>query len=268
MGQTLISESDPEEKQKIEARLETLESEFANLQTAAQTRMSRLENALKRATVYEDGCSSFDKWLQEAEEQLSKMEPLSVASQPLKRQLEQAREFVQQVESHMNEMDGVTKSEMDVFDTELSSIQLCEEHIVKSSHPRTSPLVSPTDKPVLPDWLERPGAPEVVEVGADLRDRYDKLQLAAAAKFGEASELMEKVLAYEAEHDKFSDWLKGEKATIASFAPPPITVEEVKVQIQETEVSIYHMCVLLHLRLSLSVFIELPKRLQEPRGST
>ena len=229
MGQTLISESDTEEKQKIEARLEALESEFAKLQTAAQGRMSRLEDALKRATVYEGSCGDFDKWLLDVEAKLSKMEPFSVASQPLKRQLEQAQEFVQQVESHKSEIEGVTKSELDLFDTEFSSVQLCEEHIVKSSRS--------AEKPVLPDWLERPGAPEVIEVGADLRDRYDKLKLAAGSKCDEASQLMEKVLAYEEEYDKFSGWLQEEKANIASFASQAITVDEVKVQLEETEVS-------------------------------
>lgn len=233
MGQTLISESDTEEKQKIEARLEVLESEFAKLQAAAQRRMSHLEDALKRATLYEDSCGSFDKWLQDAEAKLSKMETFSVASQPLKRQLEQAQEFVQEVESHKSEMEGVTKSELNLFDTEFSSVQLCEEHIVKPS--RSSGGPSPSVEK-LPDWLERPGAPEVIEVGADLRDRYDKLELAAGSKCDEASQLMEKVLAYEAEYDKFSGWLAGEKTNIASFAPPAITVDEIKVQLEETEV--------------------------------
>lgn len=235
MGQTLISESDAEEKQKIEARLETLEAEFSKLQTAAQGRMSRLEDALKRATVYEDSCSGFDKWLQEAEVQLSKMEPLSVTSQALKRQLEQAKEFLQQIDSHKSEMEGVTKSELDLFDTEFSSVQLCEERIIKPSQSSgsSSPLA---EKPVLPDWLERPGAPEVIEVGADLRDRYDKLRLAAGSKCDEASQLIETVLAYEEEYDKFSAWLQREKANIASFSPPAITVDEVKVQLEETEV--------------------------------
>ena len=234
MGQTLISESDAEEKQKIETRLEALESEFAKLQAAAQGRMSRLEDALKRATLYEDNCGSFDEWLQDTETKLSKTEPFSVASQPLKRQLEEAQEFMQEVESHKSEMEGVTKSELNLFDTEFSSVQLCEEHIVKPSHSSSG---TPPSVEKLPDWLERPGAPEVIEVGADLRDRYDKITLAAGSKCDEASQLMEKVLAYEAEYDKFSGWLVGEKANIASFAPPAITVDEIKVQLEETEVS-------------------------------
>ena len=233
MGQTLISESDAEEKQKIEARLETLESEFAKLQETALGRMSRLEDALKRATLYEDNCTTFDKWLQDAEAKLTKMEPFSVASQPLKRQLELSEELVQEVESHKSEMEGVTKSELNLFDTEFMSVQLCEEHIIKSSRSSGGP---PPSVEKLPHWLERPGAPEVIEVGADLRDRYDKLNVAVGSKCDEASQLMQQVLAYEAEYDKFSGWLAGERANIASFAPPSIFLDEVKVQLEETEV--------------------------------
>ena len=234
MGQALISESDAEEKQKIEARLQTLESEFSNLQQAAQTRMSRLKRALRRATAYEDGCGTFEKWLCEAEEKLSKMDPLSVASQPLRRQLEEVKGLVQEVESHESEMEAVTKSELDVFDTEMSSVILCEEHVVKSAS--SSSAQSPVDKPVLPDWLERPGAPEAIEVGAHLRERFGKLQLAVDTRRDEATQLMEGVELYEAEFQKFSEWLEGEKSAIASFAPPTVTVDEIKSQIEETEV--------------------------------
>ena len=181
--------------------------------------MSRLEDALKRATT-------FSKWLQDAEAKLTKMEPFSVASQPLKRQLELAEELVQEVESHKSEMENL-------FDTEFMSVQLCEEHIVKSSRSSGGP---PPSVKKLPHWLERPGAPEVIKVGADLRDRYDKLKVAVGSKRDEASQLMQQVLAYEAEYDKFSGWLARERANIASFAPPSIFLDEVKVQLEETEV--------------------------------
>ena len=38
-------------------------------------------------------------------------------------------------------------------------------------------LLTSVDKQGLPEWLERSGAPEAIEVGADLRGRYDKLKL-------------------------------------------------------------------------------------------
>ena len=238
MGRALIAESDSEEKQKIESKLQTLESEFSKLQEAAQSRMTRLKDALGRATSYETSCGTFETWLHEAEEKLSKMDPLSVASQPLKRQLEEAKELVQEAESHKSEMEAVTQSELDLFDTEMSSVLLCEEHVVKSS---SSSSQSPVDKPVLPDWLERPGAPDVIEVGADLRERYGKLELAAGGRCDEASQLMEGVRSYEEEFEKFSEWLKEKKTVVESLAPPTITVEGVKAQIEETEVSLQLM---------------------------
>ena len=88
IGSALIEESDQDERQKIQNKLESLTSQFSQLQSAAQTRMSDLEDALKRATEYEDQSNTFDKWLQDAEGRLSSWEPHSIASQPLKRQLE------------------------------------------------------------------------------------------------------------------------------------------------------------------------------------
>jgi len=56
--------------------------------TFAQTRMTSLEGALQKATVYEDRSNQFDKWLHGVEAKLSAWEPFTIASQPLKRQLE------------------------------------------------------------------------------------------------------------------------------------------------------------------------------------
>ena len=88
MGNALIGESDLEEKQKIQDRIETLTSQFAALNTSAQTRMTSLEGALQKATVYEDRSNQFDKWLHGVEAKLSAWEPFTIASQPLKMQLE------------------------------------------------------------------------------------------------------------------------------------------------------------------------------------
>ena len=45
-----------------------------------------LEDALDKATVYERHCDDFDQWLAKAEVRFKSWEPLSIASQPLKRQ--------------------------------------------------------------------------------------------------------------------------------------------------------------------------------------
>ena len=119
-------------------------------------------------------------------------------------------------------------------------------------------MESSVDNQVLPDWLERPGAPEAVEVGADLRGRYDKLKVASGVKSDEASQLFEKVEAYESEYNKFNDWLGGQKAVIGSFTPPAVTVEELRVQLQQVEVrdswidtAAFSLCPGLHLEILL-----------------
>ena len=57
----LIGESDPEERQKFQDRIEALASQFAALNTFAQTRMTSLEGALQKTTVYEDWSNQLDK---------------------------------------------------------------------------------------------------------------------------------------------------------------------------------------------------------------
>ena len=88
LGHSLIDESKPEESQKVSGRLEALATQFRQLESAAQTRMSRLEGALKCAAAYEGEGSEFNKWLVEAEGRQGSMEQLAIASQPLKQQLE------------------------------------------------------------------------------------------------------------------------------------------------------------------------------------
>ena len=133
-------------------------------------------------------------------------------------------------------MNKVTKSEEDLFESEMRpTIYLCEEHLAEQE--KSKDLNSSVDKPVLPDWFERAGAPEAVEVGADLRCRYDKLNLDTAARNDTGSQLLTRVLEYESDYDKFHDWLKEEKATLDSFTPPAITIDELNTQLQEVEVS-------------------------------
>ena len=50
MASALIGESDPEERQKIQDRIEALTSQFAALDTFDQTGMTSLEGALQKAT--------------------------------------------------------------------------------------------------------------------------------------------------------------------------------------------------------------------------
>ncbi len=106
------------------------------------------------------------------------------------------QEFSQDVEAHAPALDGVTGAELTLFASDLWTVQVCEEHLSAASPPaRPSSDVHPSpphdtgylessvdpemessvDKLVLPEWLERPGAPEAVVIGQDLRARYGKL---------------------------------------------------------------------------------------------
>ena len=92
-------------------------------------------------------------------------------------------------------------------------------------------------KSVLPDWFDRPGAPEAVKVGADLRSRNDRLGEELGVLSDEGAQLLQKVLSYEEEHDQLKEWLTGEKGRIEELSPPTITTAELRQQLKEVEVS-------------------------------
>ncbi len=143
--------------------------------------------------------------------------------------------FSQDVEAHTADVGRVTKREEDLFDTELPTIQICEEHLSKANEER---------KLVLPDWLERPGAPEAVKVGVDLRDRFDGLQASLGDRLDQATQRLASVLAYEADYDKFSEWLSKEVESIGSLPAPALSVEELNDQLAQLGVTVYaHVCV-------------------------
>ncbi len=137
-------------------------------------------------------------------------------------------------------MDSVTEAEEGLFDTELSSIELCEDHL---SPTKDSETITMNGKAVLPDWLDRSGAPEAVEVGADLRNRYDQLGIELVSRSNEGAQLYQKVLGYEAEYEKFNGWLEKEREVYSGFSPPTITTEEIRQQIKEVKVSSIHVIV-------------------------
>lgn len=135
---------------------------------------------------------------------------------------------MQDVESHKAELDSITGAEQSLFDTEMSSIELCEEQLSADAS---------QSKSVLPDWFDRPGAPEAVKVGADLRSRYDRLGEELGVLSDEGAQLLQKVLSYEEEHDQLKEWLTGEKGRIEELSPPTITTAELRQQLKEVEVS-------------------------------
>jgi uncharacterized coiled-coil DUF342 family protein len=263
LGSSLKEESEEEEREKIDRRLEALSLQFAELQNAADERMRGLEEALDRAREYERRCDEVDQWLGQAETRLRSRDPLSIASQPLTRQELEIREFQQEVESYGPAVEGMTQSEETLFSAALASILSCEPGVLRqaavtrrSSTPRSVSLASPLPPPSLgergtgytrdevvesssdlPQWLERPGATEAVVVGADIRARYTALKTEAGNKSDEAAQLLQTVLGYEADCCHMKEWLGGQSSTIAGFAPPGVTVETIRAQLTEVEVS-------------------------------
>lgn len=77
-----------------------------------------------------------------------------------------------------------------------------------------------------------------MEVGADLRSRFGKLQTSVKDHVDRTTQLLESVSAYEGDYDKLNEWLSGKVGTIGSLSPPALTVGELKEQLQELEVSI------------------------------
>ncbi len=131
------------------------------------------------------------------------------------------------MEIHAADLSRVTKREEDLFDTELPTIQLCEEHLA---------VTSDEQKLVLPDWLERAGAPEAVEVGADLRYRFGQLKTGLVGRVDQATQLLASVLSFEANYDSFNEWLSGEVANVGSLSSPSLAVEEISEQLAQLEV--------------------------------
>lgn len=151
------------------------------------------------------------------------------------------QKFVCDVEAHHANMETVTQAEEGLFDTELSSIELCEEHLSSTTSSSSSTLLSSTppakdSSVVLPDWFERPGAPEAVEVRADLQDRYNWLKAKMEDMRDEGKALLGRVTNFENESGKFRSWLTGEQKTLEGLAPPGSSVEEIMKQLKEVEV--------------------------------
>ena len=93
-----------------------------------------------------------------------------------------AQEFDQEVGSHRSELDCAGDSEGDLFGCDLPTIQSCEQVL---SERAASPVEPSPDSPVLPVWMERPGAPKAVTVGGDLRSRYGALQASITTRCDE-----------------------------------------------------------------------------------
>ena len=58
----------------------------------------------------------------------------------------------------------------------------------------------------------------------------------------QASQQLQTVLGYEADIGHLSEWMKGQRSAIAAFAPPAVTVDTIRAQITEVEVSFCILC--------------------------
>ena len=53
----------------------------------------------------------------------------------------------------------------------------------------------------------------------------------------QASQQLQAVLSYESDCGKLRDWLQGQSAATTGFVPPGVTVDTIKAQLTEVEVS-------------------------------
>lgn len=159
-------------------------------------------------------------------------------------------------------MEAATKAEEELLDSELSSIELCEELLSATKSP-TSPssFSPPKDSSVFPNWFERPGAPEVVETRADLNDRYNRLRAKMVGLKDEGKELLGKVESYEEESGKFKSWLVEKKDTLESLAPPCSSVEEIKKQLKQVQVN---ACSAVRMEMTFTVYMCTYNYVHEP----
>ena len=88
-------------------------------------------------------------------------------------------------------------------------------------------------------WSTNTLLPPSQALQRDFKNQEDSLESVntKGTALVDGSQLFERVEAYESEYDKFNDWLGGQKAAIGSFTPPAVTVEELRAQLEQVEVS-------------------------------
>jgi len=146
--------------------------------------------------------------------------------------------FSKDIEGHQVDLTAITKSEEDLFATELPSIELCEEHLpaLKSSSTTHLTNAAKDSSVVLPDWFDRPGAPEAVETRADLCKRYGQLKAGMTWLSQVGAEQLGKVKAYTEASDKLKGWLAEEKSALDNLSPLGVSLAEIEKQLKEVEV--------------------------------
>ncbi len=180
---------------------------------------------------------------------------------------------------------AVSSSETTLFDTDMETIRKYEiqenfiEYLSSPGHSRgPSPYHAPsptlgegsthldtisTTSPTHPEFLDRPGSRDVLENGAVLRNRYQKLKFTSDRRRGEVNTLLSTVLQYETKHAAFDKWLDEAIARISGRGPLAMSHDQLKAGLDEATVSnsacihIQHCCTV-YLYCSLSPSIPLP----------
>ena len=115
-----------------------------------------------------------------------------------------------------------------------------ETHVDSKPSQDLLSVAASTENILHPEFLDRPGAIEALEIGAKLRNRYLKLKSKSSRKYDETSQLLQTVLSYESNYTTFSDWLKEMVAKIQDLEALPISCEELEAQLQDVMVLISH----------------------------
>ena len=86
--------------------------------------------------------------------------------------------------------------------------------------------------------LRRPGATEVVQIGAAIRQQFEQLKIMSHEKLEELTQCLLSVVAYESNFEQFTEWLSLNMLRISEFVEMPHTSKEVLSKLQEIQVSI------------------------------
>lgn len=91
--------------------------------------------------------------------------------------------------------------------------------------------------PVHPEFLDRPGCLEGLEIGAKLRNRYKKLNHGCNRRDDEITVLLKNVTHYERQCVLFSDWLQEIEGKLQNQKPLVISCDKLRNELQMANVS-------------------------------
>ncbi len=87
MGKEIASTADPQEKRKVEADIDNLQSRYAGLNKRCADRMSLLEEAMAMAREYYDKLGPLEKWLDRTEKKVKDMKTVPTEEDEIQRRI-------------------------------------------------------------------------------------------------------------------------------------------------------------------------------------